>query len=133
MSLRRLVSDLGRMCLQTASQSMEIQQNRAIHASIRAADSIRDAHRQGTRIGTGQVETMEGTTGAGIQTAVNTSSIDARLPTAETLKQQFDGVAYHELPLVYIRASKNNTLVTVMDNKVNTVSSRSTEIAAKLF
>ncbi|CAA99938.1 Ribosomal protein S11 [Caenorhabditis elegans] len=125
MSLRRLVSDLGRMCLQTASQSMEIQQNRAIHASIRAADSIRDAHRQGTRIGTGQVETMEGTTGAGIQTAVNTSSIDARLPTAETLKQQFDGVAYHELPLVYIRASKNNTLVTVMDNKNEVITSTS--------
>ena len=118
MSFSRLVSDLGRLCLQTASQSVAVQQQRTIYASIRAADSIRDAHRQGTRIGTGQVETMEGTTGAGAQTAINTSSLDSRLPTAETLKQQFDGVAYHELPLVYIRASKNNTLVTVMDNKV---------------
>ncbi|EFP05847.1 hypothetical protein CRE_27425 [Caenorhabditis remanei] len=125
MSFSRLVSDLGRLCLQTASQSVAVQQQRTIYASIRAADSIRDAHRQGTRIGTGQVETMEGTTGAGAQTAINTSSLDSRLPTAETLKQQFDGVAYHELPLVYIRASKNNTLVTVMDNKNEVITSTS--------
>lgn len=125
MSFRRLVGDLGRLCLQTASQSVTVQQQRAIHVSVRAADSIRDAHRQGTRIGTGQVETMEGTTGAGTQTAVNTSSLEARLPTAETLKQQFDGVAYNELPLVYIRASKNNTLVTVMDNKNEVITSTS--------
>ncbi|CAL2044602.1 unnamed protein product [Caenorhabditis brenneri] len=125
MSFRRLVSDLGRLCLQTASQPVAVQQQRAIHVSVRAADSIRDAHRQGTRLGTGQIETMEGTTGAGTQTAVNTSSLEARLPTAETLKQQFDGVAYNELPLVYIRASKNNTLVTVMDNKNEVITATS--------
>uniref|UniRef100_A0A8R1E042 Ribosomal protein S11 n=1 Tax=Caenorhabditis japonica TaxID=281687 RepID=A0A8R1E042_CAEJA len=128
MSLRRLVGDLGRLCVQAASSQTGIfssASTRGIHVSMRAADSIRDAHRQGTRIAGAQVETMEGTTGAGVQTAVNSSSLDARLPVAETLKQQFDGVAYNELPLVYIRASKNNTLVTVMDNKNEVITSTS--------
>uniref|UniRef100_A0A0K0DCL4 30S ribosomal protein S11 n=1 Tax=Angiostrongylus cantonensis TaxID=6313 RepID=A0A0K0DCL4_ANGCA len=60
---------------------------------------------------------MEGTTGAGQLTTVNLHGIESRFPTAETMKMQFDGIPYCELPIAYIKATKNNTLVTVMDNK----------------
>ncbi|KAL6741997.1 hypothetical protein Aduo_015198 [Ancylostoma duodenale] len=60
---------------------------------------------------------MEGTAGAGRFTAVSLHGIESRLPTAETMKTEFDGIPYCDLPIVYIKATKNNTLVTVMDKK----------------
>ncbi|KHJ78079.1 ribosomal protein S11 [Oesophagostomum dentatum] len=33
------------------------------------------------------------------------------------MKTEFDGIPYCDLPIVYIKATKNNTLVTVMDKK----------------
>ncbi|CAI5451871.1 unnamed protein product [Caenorhabditis angaria] len=115
-ALRKLGMELGKLSL-VKNSLIPLQPCRSFQTSFRLADSIRDNHRQGTKLGGVQLETMEGTTGAGIQTSVNMNSIEARLPTAETLKTQFDGIPYNELPIVYVKATKNNTLVTVMDNK----------------
>ncbi|CAB3397452.1 unnamed protein product [Caenorhabditis bovis] len=124
MSIRRLTLDIGRMCLNSSAQNFfkaslnfPKLQCRRIQTSTCLPDSIRDNHRQGTKIVGAQQEVMEGTTGAGMQTAINLKSVESRFPTAETLKTEFDGILYAELPIVYIKATKNNTLVTVMDNK----------------
>ncbi|CAI4222843.1 unnamed protein product [Auanema sp. JU1783] len=89
--------------------------------SIPKLNVQRDAHRQGTKIPAHQQETMEGTSGANMRTSVNLSGIDSRFPTAETLKEQFNGIVYNELPIVFIKATKNNTLVTVTDHKHNMI------------
>ncbi|VDK23097.1 unnamed protein product [Anisakis simplex] len=65
---------------------------------------------------------LEGTAGA-METliSVDTSSIDHRLPTPETMKQLYNGIPFDELPIVFIKASKNNTLVMVTDYKFNII------------
>ncbi|GMR34789.1 hypothetical protein PMAYCL1PPCAC_04984, partial [Pristionchus mayeri] len=80
--------------------------------------SIRDEHRQGTRVAGEARDAMEGTTDSRSVT-VSLGNLADRLPTAATLKQLFDGTAYAELPTVYIQATKNNTLVTVTDRKIS--------------
>lgn len=99
------------------SSSLSAFQFRTISTSSALLDSIRDAHRAGTKVTGASKEAMEGTTGAGQLATVNLHGIESRLPTAETMKMQFDGIPYCELPIVYIKATKNNTLVTVMDKK----------------
>ena len=47
--------------------------------------------------------------------------MDRFLPTVETMKQIFDGIPYEDLPIVHIKASKNNTIITVTDAKVNSL------------
>lgn len=49
--------------------------------------------------------------------SINTSDVDERLPTPETMKQLFNGVPFEELPIVYIKATKNNTLIHCIDHK----------------
>ncbi|GMS78123.1 hypothetical protein PENTCL1PPCAC_298, partial [Pristionchus entomophagus] len=96
---------------------------RCLSTTTPLSDSIRDAHRQGTKSGEAR-ELMEGTAGSR-SVAVSLGNLAERLPTASTLKQLFDGIPYAELPTVYIKATKNNTLVTVTDykNKVLTYTS----------
>lgn len=66
----------------------------------------------------GDGSAFEGTAGAGSYVAVNTSNINKFLPLPETMKQVFNGIVYEELPIVYIKASKNNTLIHAVDHKV---------------
>uniref|UniRef100_A0A8R1Y2Y8 Ribosomal protein S11 n=1 Tax=Onchocerca volvulus TaxID=6282 RepID=A0A8R1Y2Y8_ONCVO len=35
--------------------------------------------------------------------------------------QQFDGIPFEELPIVHVKASRNNTLITVTDHKYNII------------
>ncbi|GMT08762.1 hypothetical protein PFISCL1PPCAC_59, partial [Pristionchus fissidentatus] len=89
---------------------------RCLSTTAPRCDSIRDAHRQGTRLGEEAKDVMEGTSGSK-NVAVSLGNLADRLPTAATLKQLFDGIPYAELPTVYVKATKNNTLVTVTDHK----------------
>ncbi|GMR56675.1 hypothetical protein PMAYCL1PPCAC_26870, partial [Pristionchus mayeri] len=91
---------------------------RCLSTTTPLSDSIRDGHRQGTRITDANKEVMEGTTGSR-NIAVSLGNLADRLPTAATLKQLFDGTPYCELPTVYIKATKNNTLMSVIDHKNN--------------
>ncbi|CAD6191615.1 unnamed protein product [Caenorhabditis auriculariae] len=120
MACRNLLTNLSRLSLRSGAQpgvSSVAPSFRSFGTSSAALDSIRDNHRQGTRVVGPAAEVMEGTTGAGVQVPVNMNSLESRLPTSETLKQEFDGVPFCELPIVYIKATKNNTLVQVMDYK----------------
>ncbi|KJH49305.1 ribosomal protein S11 [Dictyocaulus viviparus] len=119
-------SYIWRLFLRNSPVSFSMYRHISMSPVIR--DSIRDAHRAGTKI-TGPVkvcavyryEIMEGTTGAGVLSTVSLHAAESRLPTAETLKMKFDGILYSELPIVYIKATKNNTLVTVMDKNNNAI------------
>uniref|UniRef100_A0A1I7XM20 SET domain-containing protein n=1 Tax=Heterorhabditis bacteriophora TaxID=37862 RepID=A0A1I7XM20_HETBA len=66
-------------------------------------------------------EVIEGTLGADKRNAVNTKEAYSRFPTPQTLKELFGGIPYNELPIVYVKATKNNTLVTVTDHKNNVI------------
>ncbi|VDN44924.1 unnamed protein product [Gongylonema pulchrum] len=59
----------------------------------------------------------EGTVGGASWVPVNLSHFEKRLPTVEIFKQQFDGIPFEELPIVHIKASRNNTLITVTDHR----------------
>lgn len=63
--------------------------------------------------------TTEGTLGGFGYVAVNMSNLEQRLPTVEIYKQEFDGTPFEELPIVHVKASRNNTLITVTDHHVS--------------
>ncbi|KAI6191893.1 28S ribosomal protein S11, mitochondrial [Aphelenchoides bicaudatus] len=77
--------------------------------------SIRDEHRTGVRIKEINT-TMEGTVGTESYLSVNTDNIDKYMPTAETLNKEFFGIVFNELPIIHIKASKNNTIIQVFDH-----------------
>ncbi|ETN82131.1 ribosomal protein S11 [Necator americanus] len=114
-AVRKLASDFSRIFLGRASTAAPLFQSRPLMISTALHDSIRDAHRAGTKVSGAAKEVMEGTAGAGRFTTVSMHGIESRFPTAETMKTEFDGIPYCDLPIVYIKATKNNTLVTVMD------------------
>lgn len=62
--------------------------------------------------------TIEGTVGSEKWRTIDTSNFDDRLPGPELLTTSFDGILYKDLPIVYIKATKNNTLITVTDSDV---------------
>lgn len=115
MALGKLGLTFSRLCVTKNVPILCASRN--FQTSTSLLDSIRDNHRQGTQIAGPQQEVMEGTVGAGQALAVNLNSIESRLPTSETLKQLYDGVPYAELPIAYVKATKNNTLITVMNHK----------------
>ncbi|KAI6205174.1 hypothetical protein M3Y94_00762700 [Aphelenchoides besseyi] len=45
------------------------------------------------------------------------TDVDRNLPTIETIRKDFFGVPFMELPIVYIKATRNNTLIHVIDTK----------------
>lgn len=63
----------------------------------------------------------EGTVGGSGWVPVSLTNFHDRLPTVEIFKQQFDGIPFEELPIVHVKASRNNTLVTVTDHKYNII------------
>ncbi|XGW02875.1 hypothetical protein V3C99_014701 [Haemonchus contortus] len=115
-AIKRLATEFSRLLL-GKNVMLSVIQARPLSISSTLLDSIRDAHRAGTKVVGASQEVMEGTAGASRLTAVNLQGLESRLPTAETLKTEFDGIPYCDLPIVYIKATKNNTLVTVMDKK----------------
>uniref|UniRef100_F1L8D3 28S ribosomal protein S11 n=1 Tax=Ascaris suum TaxID=6253 RepID=F1L8D3_ASCSU len=119
MALRRIVGQLSTMCINdVTSKVTHGSQLRYIRSSTMLRDSIRDAQRAGVKITRSEQTALEGTAGAtDTLISVDTSNWDRRLPTPETMKQLYNGVRFDELPIVYIKASKNNTLVTVTDHK----------------
>lgn len=60
----------------------------------------------------------EGTVGGSGWVPVSLSNFQDRLPTVEIFKQKFDGISFEELPIVHVKASRNNTLITVTDHNV---------------
>lgn len=50
---------------------------------------------------------------------MDTSNIDKYMPTAETLRKEFFGIPYEKIPLVFIKASKNNTIIDIKDSNVS--------------
>uniref|UniRef100_A0AAF5PT76 Ribosomal protein S11 n=1 Tax=Wuchereria bancrofti TaxID=6293 RepID=A0AAF5PT76_WUCBA len=63
----------------------------------------------------------EGTVGGSGWIPVSLTNFYDRLPTVEIFKQQFDGIPFEELPIVHVKASRNNTLITVTDHKYNII------------
>ncbi|VDN53902.1 unnamed protein product [Dracunculus medinensis] len=64
---------------------------------------------------------MEGTVGSEQWLSIDTSSIDEHLPTVEIYKQRFNGILFEELPIVYIKVSRNNTIIEGRDYKFNSI------------
>ncbi|KAI6226435.1 hypothetical protein M3Y99_01293900 [Aphelenchoides fujianensis] len=84
-----------------------------------ACASIRDRHRSGTKLN--RVDsTMEGTTGAESYVTVNTD-VDRSLPTVEMLRADYFGTPYGELPIAFIKATRNNTLIHVVNSKFKSI------------
>lgn len=73
----------------------------------------------GTRVAKSRITTMEGTVGSEQWLSIDTSSIDEHLPTVEIYKQRFNGILFEELPIVYIKVSRNNTIIEGRDYKVS--------------
>ncbi|KAK0413408.1 hypothetical protein QR680_006785 [Steinernema hermaphroditum] len=121
MAMRSLAALVENLAIGTRYSAVTASRKRFISYSPILADSLRDNHRQGVKLARSQMATAEGTVGADSWIAVDTSNIDRHLPTPEIFKQQFNGIAYEELPIVYINASKNNTLVQVTDHKFNII------------
>ncbi|KAJ1373480.1 hypothetical protein KIN20_035889 [Parelaphostrongylus tenuis] len=65
------------------SSSLSAFQPRTISTSSALLDSIRDAHRSGTKVTGASKEAMEGTAGAGQLATVNLHGVESRFPTAE--------------------------------------------------
>jgi len=86
---------------------------RALSTSPICARSIRELYGKPAEEDPGNL----GTIGADSVMSINTSEVDARLPTPETMKQLFNGVPFEELPIVYVKATKNNTLIHCIDHK----------------
>uniref|UniRef100_A0A1I7VSJ5 28S ribosomal protein S11, mitochondrial n=1 Tax=Loa loa TaxID=7209 RepID=A0A1I7VSJ5_LOALO len=63
----------------------------------------------------------EGTVGGSGWVPVSLLNFYNRLPTVEIFKQHFDGIPFEELPIVHVKASRNNTLITVTDHKYNII------------
>ncbi|KAE9549621.1 hypothetical protein FO519_007162 [Halicephalobus sp. NKZ332] len=110
-----ILSKLSKLSLTSSS----IFQKAGLHQSSGVFRSIRDVHRTGLRYERGEGSLFEGTTGAQSYVAVNTSNINKYLPLPEMMKEKFNGILFEELPIVYIKASKNNTLVHAVDHKFN--------------
>ncbi|VDK76909.1 unnamed protein product [Litomosoides sigmodontis] len=87
--------------------------------------SIKEVSRVGECLGVDKKEMQrpltEGTVGGSGWVPVNLSNFYDRLPTVEVLKQQFDGIPFEELPIVHVKASRNNTLITVTDHRYNII------------
>lgn len=62
---------------------------------------------------------QEGTVGAEHWLSVNQSRFEESFPTPETLHQSFDGIPFKELPIVHIKATKNNTLINAVTFEVS--------------
>ncbi|KHN80892.1 28S ribosomal protein S11, mitochondrial [Toxocara canis] len=125
MALRKLFGPLSRMCISETlivPRRTNLFHQRGLRTCTKLHDSIRDTQRLGVKITRSEQPILEGTVGEiGTLISVDTSNVDRRLPTAETMKHLYNGVAFDELPIVYIKASKNNTLVTVTDHKYNII------------
>uniref|UniRef100_A0AC35TJG1 28S ribosomal protein S11, mitochondrial n=1 Tax=Rhabditophanes sp. KR3021 TaxID=114890 RepID=A0AC35TJG1_9BILA len=94
--------------------------SRSIYCTPILGDSIRDNHRKGTNLKT-DISTQEGTVGSQSWVSVNTSKIDSQLPGPDIFKTKFNGIAFEELPIVHVKATKNNTLLTATDSKHNII------------
>lgn len=44
--------------------------------------------------------------------------IDRYMPDATTMKKEFNGIPYEILPIVYIKCSRNNTIINAFNEKV---------------
>ncbi|CAD5224356.1 unnamed protein product [Bursaphelenchus okinawaensis] len=64
---------------------------------------------------------MDGTVGTESYIPVNVKGYERRLPTSETLRQKFFGVPFMELPMVFIKSTRNNTLISVFDHKLKSI------------
>uniref|UniRef100_A0A0N5B0N6 30S ribosomal protein S11, chloroplastic n=1 Tax=Syphacia muris TaxID=451379 RepID=A0A0N5B0N6_9BILA len=110
MSLRGLV--VSPSLSQTVSQCCKWYQLRSISSSAKLYKSVWDEHPKAMKIA------MEGTIGS--EPSFSISKYDSFLPTPEILKQSFNGIPYGEIPILHIKATKNNTLINAVDaeNKV---------------
>uniref|UniRef100_A0A7E4VJP2 30S ribosomal protein S11, chloroplastic n=1 Tax=Panagrellus redivivus TaxID=6233 RepID=A0A7E4VJP2_PANRE len=116
-----LLGSLTRLALATTSRIASLQPTAALRTSAVVPKGIRDIHRTGVRFERGEGSMFEGTTGAQSYIAVNTQNVNRRLPLPETMKTLFNGIAFEELPIVYVKATKNNTLIHATDYKYNTI------------
>ncbi|MFH4974107.1 hypothetical protein AB6A40_000816 [Gnathostoma spinigerum] len=107
--------------LQKSGLYLLINAVRQLSLSNTRLESIRDAQRKGLKVMKEQLPTNEGTVGADSWYSVDTSAIDQRLPTVEVFKQLYDGIPFEELPIVHVKATYNNTLITVTDYKFNLI------------
>ncbi|KAK6108729.1 Ribosomal protein S11 family protein [Brugia pahangi] len=83
--------------------------------------SIKEVSRVGVDKKEMETPIAEGTVGGSGWVPVSLTNFHDRLPTVEIFKQQFDGIPFEELPIVHVKASRNNTLVTVTDHKYNII------------
>ncbi|CAJ0933598.1 unnamed protein product, partial [Mesorhabditis belari] len=124
-----MLSSLGRCALRafeglsisaTTSSAFQLQQ-RTFTRSAALLKSIRDEQRAGTKVSPAQQDAFDGTAGSELTVPVNLKGAESRLPTAETYKELFNGIPFSDLPMVYIKATKNNTLVQAVDPKTRSV------------
>ncbi|VDD90843.1 unnamed protein product [Enterobius vermicularis] len=78
--------------------------------SAKLLKSLAEEH-PAPKISEAQKFLQEGTVGAEHWLSVNQSRFEESFPTPETLHQSFDGIPFKELPIVHIKATKNNTLI----------------------
>ncbi|OZC07610.1 ribosomal protein S11 [Onchocerca flexuosa] len=95
--------------------------SRFLSFSPKHPKSIKEVSRVGVDKKEMQRPISEGTVGGSGWVPVNLSNFYDCLPTVEIFKQQFDGIAFEELPIVHVKASRNNTLITVTDHKYNII------------
>uniref|UniRef100_A0AC35GVD4 Ribosomal protein S11 n=1 Tax=Panagrolaimus sp. PS1159 TaxID=55785 RepID=A0AC35GVD4_9BILA len=118
--LMSILGQLARLTLTTTSRPSIIQAS-LIHQSAILPRSIRDVHKSGVKFMQGEVNTFEGTHGAQSYVAVNTQNVNQYLPLPETMKKEFNGIPYNELPILHIKATKNNTLIHATDSKYKAI------------
>lgn len=112
-----IITKLARLTLATTSR-LPVS---SFHSSAPLFRGLRDIHRTGVKFERGDSAAFEGLSSNQSYVAVNTANISRHLPLPETMKQQFNGIPYEELPIVYIKATKNNTLMHATDYKVSII------------
>ncbi|CAJ0567527.1 unnamed protein product, partial [Mesorhabditis spiculigera] len=115
--LKSTLSAFRRLAMPSCSAALPAVALRSVSTTSVLARSIRDEQRAGTKLSPEQKEVFEGTTGSNAAVPVSIRDFSQRLPTPETLKQEFNGIPYADLPTVYVKATKNNTLVQAIDAK----------------
>uniref|UniRef100_A0AC34GF36 Ribosomal protein S11 n=2 Tax=Panagrolaimus sp. ES5 TaxID=591445 RepID=A0AC34GF36_9BILA len=116
-----ILGQFAKLTLATTSRPLLIISAASIHLSSVLPRSIRDVHKSGTKFMEGEVNSFEGTHGAQSYVAVNTQNVNRYLPLPETMKKEFNGIPFNELPILYIKATKNNTLIHATDAKYKAI------------
>uniref|UniRef100_A0A915DHV3 Mitochondrial ribosomal protein S11 n=1 Tax=Ditylenchus dipsaci TaxID=166011 RepID=A0A915DHV3_9BILA len=118
--LSRLICQMGKMCVSKqllgskyCSSTVSILPNRPSSSGFtpKQRNWIKRVGVDKHGVKTFNPQIVYGTVGEGMAMTMNTEELDRMMPTADTMRELFNGTPYEELPVVFVKATKNNTII----------------------